>query len=339
MQDALQQAEQLLQEEKWHDAVQLLSVLNKEHEDVAVERKLVDTRIQAHRSMQWPEPAGEWAGEWDFPMAETPSIMEFASSDFSARTLAEGILGHGAMIVRGLVSPEVTAALKECIDNTIQAREADEVEDSPWDYESPHITGKPKKFGSKDEEKRAKVKKGSIWVAESPRTMQKLIELYKALGLKEVLTDYFAEPPALSVRKWVLRRILPDANPADWHQDGRFMGTDFRSVNMWLPLVECGGGANAAGMEIIPSQRREIHETGTRGAAFQWSVGRELVEDLARELPVAHPHFNPGDALFFDHYNLHRTAFRPGLTESRYAVESWFFSSSSVPAKQMPIFF
>lgn len=340
MERALLQAEELSQNGKWQEAVDLLCSSNQLQEALEIERRLVDCRIQAHKAMDWPAPTSDWAGQWDTPQADKPGILEIDAADFNARTLAEGILGNGALIVRGFVSEQVTAQLKACIDNTIQARgESDEADNSPWDYASPQITGKPKKFGTKNEEKRAKVKKGSIWAAESPRTMQKLIELYGELGLREVLTEYFAEPPVLTVRKWVLRRILPDGNEAGWHQDGRFMGTDFNSVNMWLPLSECGEGANAAGLEIIPNQKREIHETGTQGAAFQWTVGKGVVEGLKQELPVVHPHFNPGDALFFDHYNLHRTAFGAHLTEDRYAVESWFFGSSNVPEKQMPILF
>jgi hypothetical protein len=195
-------------------------------------------------------------------------------------------------------------------------------------------------FVGKDEAakaKRAEVKKGSIWVAESPRMMQRLIELYDDIGLKTVLTEYFAERPSLSVRKWVLRKISPIAFATGWHQDGQFMGTDFHSVNMWLPLSECGGDTDAPGLEIMPTPRRKIHETGTQGAAFAWTVGKDLIQQLANDTPICVPRFSPGDALFFDHYNLHRTAFGPHLKKDRYAVESWFFSSSSAPAKQSPI--
>jgi hypothetical protein len=181
------------------------------------------------------------------------------------------------LIVRGLVSPELACELRDCIDNTMLAREENYTSgESPWNYVSPYINTRPGKFAVTDEAQaqRAEVKKGSIWVAESPRTMQRLIQLYDNLGLRAILTEYFAEPPALSVRKWVLRKIAPNAIEAGWHQDGQFMGTDFHSVNMWLPLSECGGNAKAAGLEIMPTPRRKIHETGTHGASFQWTVGK-----------------------------------------------------------------
>ena len=43
------------------------------------------------------------------------------------------------------------------------------------------------------------------------------------------------------------------------------------------------------------------------------------------------PVFAPGDAIFFDHMNLHRTGSRPEMTEPRFAVESWFFGPSAFP--------
>jgi hypothetical protein len=343
MNSNLLQADALAQQGDWREAVEQLCATNKRAPSVSLERKLVDWRLQAHRALSWPVPSSPWAGEWEESRASKPGIYEINASDFNARTLAKGVLGHGALIVRGLISTEAIDYLKECIENSIKARENEgPTDDSPWNYRSPYITGEPTKFATKsaqDAEKRAKVKKGSIWVAESPRTMQRLIELYGEIGMREVLSEYFGEAPSLSVRKWVLRKIEPIKMSTGWHQDGRFMGTDFHSVNLWLPLSECGEGTKAAGIELIPTPTRQILETGTRGAPFQWTVGNDIVEELTHELPICLPHFSPGDALFFDHYNLHRTEFGEHLTEPRYAVENWFFASSSIPAKQMPIFF
>ena len=55
--------------------------------------------------------------------------------------------------------------------------------------------------------------------------------------------------------------------------------------------------------------------------------------------PVLCPRFNAGDALFFDHYNLHRTGFGLNHTKNRYAVETWFFAGSTAPHKQQPVVF
>ena len=41
------------------------------------------------------------------------------------------------------------------------------------------------------------------------------------------------------------------------------------------------------------------------------------------------PVFDAGDALIFDHLNLHRTAIDPGMTRDRHAIETWLFSPST----------
>ena len=155
-----------------------------------------------------------------------------------------------------------------------------------------------------------------------------------------MLHDYFNEAAVLSVRKWVLRSVPPmKGGNKGWHQDGRFMGQDIKSINLWVALSECGEGAKAPGLELVADNRRQIHETGTHGAWLDWTVGPELVEEIAQDRPVVCPYFQPGDAIFFDHYCLHRTAEGPNDTLSRFALESWFFAESRAPAKQQPVLF
>ena len=36
---------------------------------------------------------------------------------------------------------------------------------------------------------------------------------------------------------------------------------------------------------------------------------------------------------------LHRTGVSPGMTRTRYAIESWFFAPSTYPQDQVPILF
>jgi hypothetical protein len=68
-------------------------------------------------------------------------------------------------------------------------------------------------------------------------------------------------------------------------------------------------------------------------------VPPERAEALARGIDRAHvveglvggphgivrPEFGAGDALLFDHLFLHRTGVGPGMTQQRWAIESWFF--------------
>ena len=51
------------------------------------------------------------------------------------------------------------------------------------------------------------------------------------------------------------------------------------------------------------------------------------------------PIFEPGDALLFDDFFLHQTGVSPGMTQQRYAIETWFFAPSTYPHDQIPILF
>jgi len=72
---------------------------------------------------------------------------------------------------------------------------------------------------------------------------------------------------------------------------------------------------------------------------FDWTVGQALGDALGQAQPGVCPRFSAGDAIFFDHYNLHRTAFGAAHSVNRYAVESWFFAGSTAPVKQQPLLF
>ena len=179
---------------------------------------------------------------------------------------------------------------------------------------------------------------GAIWAADAPKLMFEYLDTFEEVGLRELITDYLGERPALSMNKSALRRIDPAASGgADWHQDGAFLGEETRSLNVWLTLSRCG--RDAPGMDIVPRRLDELAETGTEGANFPWSVSPAVVERVAGEAGVARPIFEPGDALLFDHFFLHRTASDPEMTRDRYAIETWFFAPSAYPDKQVPLVF
>jgi hypothetical protein len=176
---------------------------------------------------------------------------------------------------------------------------------------------------------------GAAMCVEAPSVAETLLQFYEAHGLKKLIGDYLGESPCLSVKKWVLRRNTPKGAESGWHQDGAFMGTDINTLNMWIPLTECGGETGAPGMDVVPQRLYKI--ASADGASFDWSVSDANVRrGNFNSLPVA-PVFNAGDAFFFDHFYLHRTQYRTDFTRLRYAVESWFFGATSFPKEQIPV--
>jgi hypothetical protein len=263
-----------------------------------------------------------------------------SAAELTPDVLRSGILRHGSLHARGVV-PGATA--RQLVDGIERATaEADsfwaagkQQEPNPW-FE-PFKVDRPSPAGINRDlwYKRPWCRQGGgVWAADSPRMLFELMAMLYDVGLERLISDYLGERPAVAVDKCVLRRVRLDAS-ADWHQDGAFLGTGVRTVNMWLALSRCG--RDAPGLEVVPARLDGIVETGTEGANFDWSVGPGVVDRVAAATPVRRPMFEPGDVLFFDDLFLHRTATDPAMTKDRYAIETWFFAPSVYPGQYVPL--
>ena len=338
----IEQAEHLVDEGNYRSAIALLEQAGT-FDNHALAQRLVELRIQAYSKIQWPAPHENWPPAHDNRYQSVKGFPEVNFGELTVDALKAGILGKGGLIVRGVIDSARIATMRENIDRVLQAR-ADlttakpGAENNPWYQRSPSVQGGPAQF-------RGGVRYtniGSVWSVDSPPMTFQLINLYREIGLPALLKSYFGEDPVLSVRKWVVRCAAPNNGASSgWHQDGYFLGdaSAIRTANMWIALTDCGGDADAPGLEIIAGNDRKIYETGTRGSPFDWTVGQEIVDEIAKTHPVQCPRFNAGDALFFDHFNLHRTGFGLSHTKNRYAIESWFFAGSTAPLKQQPVVF
>ena len=338
----LAEAERLGSVGDWTSALALMAEGNSRHPVPELERELVNMRIKAFRESTWPAPDTAWPPVHSPLPAASDRFPEIAFAELNVATLRSGILGNGGLIVRDLMDRDTVSEMRNNIDRTLVCRQGSAEEQigldpQSWYSRSDQIKGGPAQFfapGGVNPTESA-----SVWAVDSPRTASRLIQFYNRVQLPTLLHEYFLEPATLSVKKWVLRRVAPDnGGQAGWHQDGRFLGDGIRTVNLWIALTDCGGDADAPGMDIIRGCNKTIYETGTHGAPFDWTVGQGLVDELSKESPVLCPRFNAGDALFFDHYNLHRTGYGTAHTQNRYALEAWFFAASTAPAKQIPVF-
>ena len=230
---------------------------------------------------------------------------------------------HGVLLVRGLVDQDRVALLVDDIDRALAAYDAhtDGVVDDDLDgwYEPfvrDHISDRARKR-----------MRGSVMTVESPPTMFDLVETFEAVGLSQLVREYFGEPPMLLARKGTLRRISHEGNTGGWHQDGAFMGVDIRSLNIWLALTHCGD--DTPGLDVVARRLTELVPTGD--GAFAWATSPDAAEKVAAGALVR-PVFDAGDALIFDHLNLHRTAIDPGMEHDRHTIETWLFSPSTYAA-------
>lgn len=252
---------------------------------------------------------------------------ECQAADLNVATVREGVLGSGSLIVRGLFDEQTCAGLRDQIDAGMAHFEGRERSLDPnWFAPLSDLTGDP---AAPDYRRSGYVIfDGTVLAADAPPVAVELLRLFRETGVADIARDYLGEAPALTLQKWVLRRVAP-VEHAGWHQDGAFMGTDLRALNLWVALSDCG--VSAPSLEIVDRPFDRVVPTGTPGAYFDWDVAPDVVDAERGEAAIEYPVFRAGDAIFFDHLTLHRTGVKPGMTQDRYALESWFFAPSSYP--------
>ncbi len=279
----------------------------------------------------YPRRQAVWPPAYPDPFPESPGIPEITGAALSNHALGGGILHHGGLIVRELFSAPQVAAFREAIDRAFDARDAYHAGTAAF---GPWYTQHPKSAAISDT--RPWVEEGGgVWTADSPRVLEMLLDAFRQAGIIDLIEAYMGERPALSIGKSTLRRV-PITSGTDWHQDGAFLGDSVRAVNLWVALSDCG--QDSPGLDIVAKRLPYVVQSGTHGSIFHWAVGPRMVEILAEGgAPVISPTFAAGDAMLFDHLLLHRTGVRPGMTESRWAIESWFFAPSAFPMDQVPL--
>jgi len=77
-------------------------------------------------------------------------------------------------------------------------------------------------------------------------------------------------------------------------------------------------------------------QTGSNFAT--WTTNPQAAKDVSEGCTVR-PVFAAGDAILFDHLCLHRTAASPGMTKTRYAIETWIMAPSTYKEMGVPILF
>jgi hypothetical protein len=303
-------------------AIALLTDANRARRDHRIERRLVTMRFDSFQAAQWPEtpPSIPTAVDDLFPGTVIPEI---GPADLDVAHVRSALLNHGSLIVRGLIGPDRVEQLRADIDRALDGYDAwfagkGLATAAPWFEPFAH---EPKKV-----ERKFRRDVGGVLVVDSPPSLFDLIDAFDAAGIRRIVTEFFGEQPALLAKKWTLRRVPHDTGESGWHQDGSFMGGDIRSLNVWLALSHCGD--DAPGLDVVGRRLDDIVPTGTEGAWLDWNVSPLMVEQVAPGA-VVRPIFEAGDALIFDHFNLHRTAADAAMTNDRYAIEAWFLAPST----------
>lgn len=276
----------------------------------------------------------------DLDAPDEYKVPEIDAADLTAQKLKAIMAEHGAVIIRGMFPQALMRPMTATIDGVLEAcgshRKVKANLVSEF-FNPPKNLSSVMPNGIADLAALRLFSKigGSALSVESSSVAEMLLQFFEEQGLKDLITQYLGEPPCLSVKKWVLRRSELPMEEAGWHQDGAFMGTEINTLNLWIPLTRCGGDTGAPGMDLIPQRLNKI--SSADGAAFDWAVSDEEASQGSEYAPSVAPVFEVGDAFFFDHFYLHRTQFRPDIDKQRYAIETWFFGSTTFPKSQVPI--
>ena len=323
----------LLADKRGLDAIGFAVAANRRSPSVELERLIVGWRMDAFAAIQHGPGRTDWPPTFSDPFPGVSGLPSIPAAALTSDILGGAILHHGALWVRGLISRVQAEAFRRNIDQACAARDAyngghADPDGGAWYSPLSGARGAP--------ENRGWVEEGDgVQTTDSPRIFFELTELFERHGLTGLIGGFLGERPAMSVKKSTLRRVHPNAG-SDWHQDGLFLGENIRSVNVWLGLTDCG--QDAPGLELVGRRIPYVLQSGSHGPIFDWAVGPGLVEMLAQAgAPVLSPVFAAGDAVLFDHLMLHRTGVRPGMTGSRWAIESWFFAPSVYPLEQLPV--
>ena len=275
-----------------------------------------------------PDPQPDWSN----------GLPEIARERLSGDVIGGSILHHGSLLVRGLFDEHAVKRLAHGVERAFDDASAillDGQEQKAGSYFAPYPLDPDCEM---TEGGRLFVMQGGgVWTADSPPTLNVVIEELRRAGVVDAIQDYLGEAAYLSVGKSTLRRVPPTSH-SGWHQDGAFLGPKIRTVNCWIALSDCG--EDAPGLDIYPRRLNEVlAETGTRDAVFDWSAGDIVVDELATAngVEIVSPRFKAGDVMFFDQLCLHRTGVRPGMTKDRLAIETWLFAGSTFPMKQIPL--
>lgn len=321
----------LVAEGRLLDALDMLTGLNRERRDPDTEERLVLLRRDAFSVLEQSQGRASWPPEFDDPFAEVDGLVEIQSTDLTCESLGGAIQHHGHVLVRGLLSRDTADRLSEAVDQAFRARDAFQQgapasETRPWFVPIPSHPRFPTAPSGVDFERFAPSK---VMLVDSPRALFEVTEAFREAHLDRIVGDYLGDRPVMAENKCTIRRMLAEQlGKSPWHQEASvFNSGPLRTVNVWLALSPCG--VDAPGFQFLPRRMDSILEPELR-----FGLNRKTVTGIAGEDAIVAPIYEPGDAVLFDEYLLHRTKAEPEMPELRRNIESWLFAPSGHPLRE-----
>ncbi len=333
----LDRASALCADGAWDDAIELLGESNRRQRCDDYEIALANTRHKAWHDITFRGDSASPAAASGQPPVGLSGMPELAIGEVTAAAIRAAFESHGSLLIPGALDDNQITRLTQAVDSSFAASRLDEREGEldAWFHPIELDERTIESVGASRLMIRRKFNRdaGGVLFADSPRALFEVLDVYESLGLRQSIADYIGQRVTVSGSKGTLRLVDTD-QVGGWHQDGAFLGSDIRALNVWLTLTPCG--VDAPGLDIVNRRFDEIVPTGTEGAYFDWDVSDSLVREIAGDSIVRHE-FAAGDILLFDEMNLHRTAITPEMNTPRRAIEMWCFSTVNYPSDHVPI--
>ena len=258
------------------------------------------------------------------PFPDAPGdIPEIEPGELTGDLMAAAIEHHGSLIVRGLFDPEQVARTRAAVMAATDAQPDDADQPAPPHYL--HQLGLDMLNSSL---RKRVARDNGVWLADAPEALAQVLHDLDRAGVLAAIGHHFGGRTLISLQKSTLRRNQPQFRHTGWHQDGSFLGTSTRAMNVWVALTPCGGDRPAPGLEVVAGRIPKL-------LAADGGTGRASIEGFAVHyqaqatgLEVVQPSFDPGDALLFDELMAHRTFLTHDMVQERLALECWFFAAS-----------
>jgi hypothetical protein len=308
------------------DALQMLTELNRKHPDPDIEERLVLLRRDAFSALEHSEGRASWPPEFDDPFEGIDGLIEIEARDLSLEVLGGAIRHHGHILVRGLVPQPMVDRLLDATDRAFAAQDAHKQgapasETAPWFVPIPSHPLYPTAPAGIEH-----TLPNRVLVVDSPRALFEIAEVFEQIGIDRLVGGYLGDRPVMAENKWALWR-MDSQSVTPWHQEiSVFDRGPLRTLNVWLTLSACG--ENAPGFEFLPQRMDSIIEPE---ASFGFSS--ETLARVADMSKIVSPIYEPGDAVLFDEYLVHRAHVRPDMRELRRLIESWMFAPAGHPLK------
>jgi hypothetical protein len=285
------------------------------------------------------------------PTFRSAPIASVAAADLNVRVLREALQTDAALVVRGLLSPERCARAAALISAARAERDRfDECSSQERARSGPRSADEvfvPLASTLAPAVPLAMLQDvarlcQAVLVAEAPAVLDELMLVLAETRLLPLVAEHLGESPAVSVDKLLVRSaapeiprsFLPEELDPGWHQDGADWDPGTRSLNVWIAFDDCGPGTGRRSMEVFP---KPVNAVVPPALGVDPSAHVDAIRALQREIAPAALSLAAGDAVLFDHLNVHRSEGGRQYTATRRSAEFWFFAPSTFPAQVTPM--